>query len=334
EYDAANRLKGREDGFGSEDAAIATFVDDKVGNVLEERDARTAALGLPWSTKKTYDDLNHVETETDGEGDLTSYGYDGEGNRTSVTSPKSKQTTYVYDELGKLTKVTQPAPSSGESQPVTTHAYDENRNRTRQTDAKEHVVRMAYDDLNRLRKTTQDPDGLNLVTETTEFDFNGNPTVVVDPNGQTTTNTYDELNRLKSKTYAFAPTDTTPRPWRYTASVDYFYDANGNLRQTDEHVASGTSPPDTTLTTTRTYDGLDPDKSEPQTPPDGTPRPVSYTYYKNGSRKTVTAPDNKVTEYTYDGQNRLKTATTEAGTPQARTTTYTYEPDDLLKTVT
>ena len=70
---------------------------------------------------------------------------------------------------------------------------------------------------------------------------------MVDPKGQTTTHTYDELNRLKTKSYAFAPGDST-RPWRYTASVDYGYDANGNLLQTDEHVASGPSPPNATLT--------------------------------------------------------------------------------------
>ena len=115
---------------------------------------------------------------------------------------------------------------------------------------------MEYDELNRLKKTTQDPGGLNLVTETVRFDENGNPEIVTDPKGQTITSAFDELNRLKAKSYAFAVGDPV-RPWRYTASVDYGYDANGNLLTTDEHVASGSSPPDTTLTTTRTYDGLD-----------------------------------------------------------------------------
>ena len=111
------------------------------------------------------------------------------------------------------------------------------------------------------------------------------------------------------------------------------YDANGNLRQTDEHVASGTSPPDTTLTTIRGYDGLDRLTSETQPLPDGSSRTVGYSYFKNGTRQTVTDPGDSVTAYTYDGQNRLKTATTEATGGDPRTTTYTYEPDDLLKTV-
>src|SRR5262249_20918888 len=54
-----------------------------------------------------------------------------------------------------------------------------------------------------------------------------------------------------------------------------------------------------------------------------------YTYFKNGTRQTVTDPAGAVTSYTYDGQNRLKTATTAAGV-----TKYTYWPDDLLQTVT
>ena len=75
------------------DEATTTFVYDKVGNTLEERDARAAALGEPWSVKRTWDELNRLETETDGESNVTTYGYDPEGNRTSTTTPKGKTTT-------------------------------------------------------------------------------------------------------------------------------------------------------------------------------------------------------------------------------------------------
>jgi RHS repeat-associated protein len=266
---------------------------------------------------------------------------DPEGNRTSIQTPKGPTTAFEYDELGKLTKVTQPAvlvhASGGGAPtlqtPVTSYAYDENRNRIRQTDANGHVVAMEYDELNRLKKTTQDTGGLNLVTETLKFDENGNPEEVVDPKGQKTTSTFDELNRLKTKSFAFAPGDPV-RPWRYTAWLEYGYDENGNLRTTDEHVASGTSPPDTTLSTSRTYDHLDRLESETQPLPDGGTRTVGYTYYKNGLRKTVTDPAGSVSQYAYDGQNRLETAITGFGTADAATTVYTYWPDDLLKTVT
>ena len=200
---------------------------------------------------------------------------------------------------------------------------------------------MEYDELNRLKKTIQDPPDagsaspLNLISETTRFDENGNPEVMVDPKGQTITHAYDELNRLKTKSYAFAPADTT-RPWRYTASIDYRYDENGNLQQTDEHVASGASPPDTTLTTTRAYDGLDRLQSETQPLPDGGTRirRATATSGTAPARPSPT-PTTRVTRYAYDGQNRL--ADRHRRTPAPRTRRprrYTYWPDDLLKTVT
>jgi RHS repeat-associated protein len=260
---------------------------------------------------------------------------DPEGNRTSTTTPKGKTTTFEYDELGKLTKVTQPTvplAAGGTIAPETRHVYDEARNRILQTDANGHVVAMEYDELNRLKKTTQDPGGLNLVSETVKFDENGNPEVFRDPNEQTVTSSYDELNRLKTK--AFTPVEGWAGRWRYTASLEYGYDENSNLLTTDEHVASRANPPDTTLTTTRTYDGLDRLTSETQPLPDGGSRTVGYTYYRNGLRKTITDPADRVTRYGYDGQGRLETVVTDDGTPDAMTTDYTYWPDDLLKTVT
>ena len=88
------------------------------------------------------------------------------------------------------------------------------------------------------------------------------------------------------------------------------------------------------LVTRRTYDDFDRLETETTTLPDGTgERTVSYTYYRNGVRKTVTDPHGNVTFYTYDAQNRVRTVTTRYGTASAKTTTFGYWPDGLLKEV-
>src|SRR5262249_43731928 len=167
----------------------------------------------------------------------------------------------------------------------------------------------------RMKSMTQDPDGFGYVTAH-DYDENGNEKKLTDAKGQVVESTYDEVNRLKTKTYAFAPGDSV-RPWRHTTGMVYAYDPNDSLKQVDESVASGTDPPEV-LTTSRTFDNLDRLMSEttmlPDSPSSGQrARTVAYTYFKNGTRKTVTDPAGAPTTYAYDGQNRLKTATTAAG---------------------
>ncbi len=328
-YDPANRLTSRTDGVGTPEEATTRFVVDGSGNKLKEIDPRSTEAEP--SMRYEYDGANRLTDTFDGEGNHTRHVLDGEGNRTELHEPEGQVTGYAYDELGKLKQVTQPA-TGDHPAPVTEYRYDENRNRIRQTDARGNVVEMGYDKLNRLDKMTQKgaPEG-DLVTDH-DYDENGNETKVTDPKGQVVTNGYDELNRLKTRTYQALPADL-PSLWWHIKQVGYVYDENGNLRQVDEQVASGTDPPNTTLTTTRTYDSLDRLETETQPLPDGGSRTVSYTYFGNGTRKSVTDPENRITEYSYDGQNRLQTATTEFGTPQASTTAHTYLPDDLLDEV-
>jgi RHS repeat-associated protein len=317
-YDAANRLVQRIDGFGSPAASTTRFEPDKNGNVVKEIDARVSwTNGV--SVSRTYDRHDRVLSETDGEGNLTQYGYDVEGNLRSVTTPKNTTTLYTHDELGKTLTVTQPGDL------VTTYTYDENRNLSTQKDAENHVVSMSYDAMNRLESRVQE---YGLLTQF-KYDPNGNLREVIDPKGQKVEMTFDDLNREKTKTFTYPGSEE--RPWRYTSSITYTYDANDNLERVDESVASGTDPPGTsptTLTTSRAYDDLDRLTAETTELPDGGDRTVSYSYYENGLRKTVTDPEGVVTTYTYDALNRLKSAATAAGT-----TAYTYFPDGLIQDV-
>jgi len=327
EYDAANRLSAREDGFESPEASRTIFVYDKTGNLLQERDARAAALGDPWSTKRSYDALNRLETETNGEGNVTTYGYDPEGNRSSATTPKLQTTTTLHDELGKPLSVTQPSPRVGETSPVTLFRYDENRNLVRMEDPDGRVTKLEYDDLNRLFKTTRDPGALNLVSETTEFDEDGRPLRIAEANGEVTRQTWDELGRLSTRTHEPPATGWTA-PWQYTSEERYSYDPNSNLERVEEHdVRSGGGTPPVRVTT-RGYDRLDRQTSETVTLQDGSTKGVTTEYWRNGQVKSVTDAQG-TTSYSYDGQGREETVTTSAGE-----TRKTYYPDDLVKDIT
>jgi RHS repeat-associated protein len=313
-YDAADRLISETAGYGSNVASTTKFRYDANGNRTEERDARAAQVGEPFSKKSTYDELNRVLTVTDGEGGVTTYGYDAEGNRTLVRDALGNETTFAYDELDTLTSVTQPGGV------VTRYGYDSNRNRLTQTDGNNHTVEMKYDKLNRMTDLIQ----FGGFTTTHEFDGNGNEVTLTDPKGQKTHSTFDELNRLHTVTYVALP-EEVPLMWMRTTGVVYTRDQNGNLVQVDESVASGTDPP-RALRTLRQYDALDRLVSDTTPLPDGKTATVTYTYFANGNRAGITVPDRPATTYTYDSQNRLDNVTTEAGT-----TRYTYYADGLQK---
>ena len=196
EYDGANRMTARTDGFESALATITTFEYDNVGNLLEEKDGRVT--GSNYDVRNIYDDLNRLASSEDGEGNITSYEYDGEGNRTAVVEPEgqpdgtSYRTEFDYGEMGELTEVRM---ADGG---MFTYGYDPNRNRVRQTDGEGNVVAFEYDEMNRLDLMTQDPSGFAYITDH-DYDPNGNGTWLTDPKGQRVEFKYDELNRLNEK---------------------------------------------------------------------------------------------------------------------------------------
>ena len=55
-----------------------------------------------FSSFKTYDNLDRLETETDSYGRILEYEYDNVGNRASLTDPDGKRTVYEYDDLNRL----------------------------------------------------------------------------------------------------------------------------------------------------------------------------------------------------------------------------------------
>ena len=88
---------------------------------------------------------------------VTDFGYDGNGNRTSVTDPLGRETFYAYDEVDRLISVTQPDPDGGGplASPVTEYEYDAVGNLLTVIDPLNNETTFAYDALRRLTTVTQ-----------------------------------------------------------------------------------------------------------------------------------------------------------------------------------
>ena len=155
---------------------------------------------------KLYKEINPNDT-------FTQYGYDAEGNVTSVTDPNNNTTNYAYDPLNRLITVTQPGNME------TSYSYNAHGNLQSVTDAESHTTTYQYDDMGRLVSTTSPDTG----TVTYVYDGAGNLLNKADAKGITVGYEYDLLNRLIDLNFPDSTQDIT-----------YTYDtgANGMGRHT------------------------------------------------------------------------------------------------------
>lgn len=258
----------------------------------------------------------------------TTYTYDSQGRRTSMTDPLSNTITYEYNAEGYLTKVTNQLGNE------TFYNYDARGNRLTETDANGNTITYAYDLSNRLVSIT-DPLGNTMQYN---YDANGNLASVVMPNGEQTTFTFDAYNRLtqvtnplgNTKTYIYNHNDkllskTDPNgnttQYGYDAlgrrtsmanaedhTTDFGYDANGNRISVTN--ANGN-------TTTFSYDALN--RLVQKTYPDGTS--YTYTYNALGRKTAQTDPNGNTINYSYDRLNRQVQKTY----PDTSTANFTYD---------
>jgi len=158
--------------------------------------------------------------------------YDTGGRRTSTTEPITATTTattvFGYDDEGQLTSVTDPLHTPGTQDHTTLYAYDPSGNLVSVKDANNHETKYEYDLLGRKTKRT-----LPLNTNVSEtFAYTMRPVVNAhtDFRGKTTTMTYDMRARLLAR---------IPDPSLGEPTESYTYTATGaRARMTD---ASGTT---------------------------------------------------------------------------------------------
>lgn len=285
-YDSAGRVSDQTDATGN----VGSFAWDATTQTSTYTDAR----GNTWTD--VYDDNVLLET-TDPLGHTTSYGYDGDLNRTRVTDPRGFTTAYGYDTAGNPTSITAPEPLAYHQ----AFTWDADDNLTIHTDGRDQATTFAYDTAGNLTDVTH-PDG---TTAALGYDAAGQVTSATDERGETTTFAYDAAGNL---------TEVTD-PAGGTAS--FSYDSSGRMTAAVDPRGneSGADPAD--YTTTYAWDAAD--RLTDTTDPLGAT--TSFAYDAVGNRTETTDANTNTTGYAYDAANRLAEVTA----ADLATTAYAYD---------
>ena len=247
-FDAAHRLTDIQDQLGNK----IHYTLDLLGNRTGESVTDPASV-LTQTRSRVFDALSRLQKDIGGASpstEITQYGYDGNGNLTTVTDPLSHITANAYDALNRLSQVTDPANG------VTRYGYTALDQLASVTDPRNLATGYTQDGLGNVTQTTSPDTGVS----TALYDAAGNITSRTDAKNQTTTYQYDALNRVTLETRADASTVT----WTYdggsnqlgrltgitdgSGSTTWAYDLRGRVVQKTQTVGT------TVLSTSYAYD--------------------------------------------------------------------------------
>ncbi|MCQ4167727.1 RHS repeat domain-containing protein, partial [Tahibacter harae] len=234
-----------------------------------------------------------------GAAKVTTYGYDGVGNRDHVIHNNGTRVDYRYDRMNRLTKLVH---SKGAAV----------------------LLALGY---------TLNPDGTRaqIAEQVQQRDAQGQ--YVVDGQGQpvldatrTTSYDYDATKRLVEE----AVTSATPG---YDRLTTWTYDSVGNRLNQLMTIPGGSLPggatvPASTTTTSYRYDANDRLLDETAVS-NGMTRLTTHRYDLNGSLVETIAPD-ATTRYRYDGRNKLAQVERQVGSV-LDITQYTYTHDGIRR---
>lgn len=271
-YDAAHRLTEIEDSEGNR----IVYTLDAAGNRTKEETFDPSSY-LVRLQHRAFNTLNQLWKEIGSANTTavtTTFGYDDNGNQTSIAAPLSRNTANLYDELNRLKQITDP--TSG----VTQFGYDANDNLTSVTDPRSKVTSYVYNGFGDLKQLTSPDTGVT----NNVYDTGGNLSTSTDARGKTGTRSYDALNRSTQLSY---PDQT----------ITYTYDTGTNNKGRLMQVTDGSG------STSWTYTSLGRVASRTQVM-SGVSKAVGYGYNTDGQLTTLTTPSGQTITYSY-ANNRI-----------------------------
>jgi RHS repeat-associated protein len=230
-YDAARHLTDVEDQLGNR----IHYTLDAMGNATQT-DVYDASDTLVQTQQRVFDSLNRLWKVIGAyPGEITVFGYDDNGNPTSITDPLSRVTEQSYDALNRLTSTTDPGNG------VTHFDLNALDQLSGVEDPRGLETQYGVDALDNQNQLVSPDTGITGSV----YDEAGNLISKTDAKNQTTTYTYDALNRLTQVTYADASTVTftwdqndsahgygigrLTRMVDASGSTDWKYDAHGRV---------------------------------------------------------------------------------------------------------
>lgn len=274
-YDAAHRLTQVGDGVGNE----IVYTLDAMGN-------RTAENTVPSYRTHTrvINSLSEVSKDINAAGTsavTTTYGYDNDGNLTSIDAPLSRDTGETPDALNRVSSIKDPL--SGE----TYFGYDAQDDLTSVKTPRGLATSYYYDGFGDLVSEVSPDTG----TSSNTYDAAGNLATATDARGAVATYGYDALNRVISVAYSLA--GTTDQMLFFT----YDQGANG--------VGHLTGASDANHSMSFGYDSAGEMTSLSQEVNIIAIRETVSYVYTNGDLSSLTTPSGQSITYSYDTGNHV-----------------------------
>ena len=341
-YNAAGLETASTDDLGNE----TTYFYDPAGRLTSEVSPLgnlSGATAASYTTNYGYDADGNQTTVTDPLGDVTTTGYNADDQAVSVTDPVKNVTKTQYNADGDVVQVTYPnggtvvneydpdqrlKESTDQDSRTTQYTYNRDGTRATEIDPRGAETEWSYNADAQMTQVDA-PETSTTPNEVTKYGYDpaGNQTTVTDPLGNLTTTAYDADDN------AVSVTDPLNRVSKTSYNADNepvnVTDPLGNVTTYGyDAVGDVTSRKDADSDTTA-Y-GYDADGNETSVT-DALGAEVQYAYDANGDQTVTTNARGETIDDAYDADGRLTGTTYSDSTPAV---SYKYNGDGQQTSVT